>query len=220
MTPRAFFTPTGRSSLVLLALLCLPDLASGALSAAEMPCHHEAASEPVVEVSPSTIELPAVTLVDQDGRSVELTSFARGKWVAVNFIFTTCTTICPPMGANFAKLDRELGERLGRDVELVSISIDPTVDTPARLKAWRNKFGVEAGWTLLTGAKPQVDRVLRVFGVTTGSPSSHTPLLFVGRGSGSTWQRLYGMTPPAEVVATLGRLAELEGGSSEKGVGR
>ncbi len=188
-----------------LALAALPSAAEEA-----MPCHGQAATAAAAsgpEASLSAVSLPALTLTDQQGRAVDVRSLLSGRWVALNFVFTRCTTICPPMGANFGKLARELGERLGRDVELVSISIDPAVDTPERLRAWREKFWPGEGWTLLTGAKPQVDRLLRAFGVPAGDPSAHSPLLFVGRGEGASWQRLYGMTPPAEVVAALDRLA-------------
>ncbi|HVF45623.1 MAG TPA: SCO family protein, partial [Pyrinomonadaceae bacterium] len=115
----------------------------------------------------SGMNIPDVELLDQDGRKVRFYSdLVKGKVVAINFIFTTCTTICPPLGATFARVQRELGERAGRDVQLISISVDPATDTPERLKAWGQKFKAGGGWTLVTGAKPQVDELLRALGAT------------------------------------------------------
>ncbi|HEX4955252.1 MAG TPA: SCO family protein [Thermoanaerobaculia bacterium] len=193
--------------------LALGGLAASAEEA--MPCHGTAAPAAAAPASPhgpevslSEVTLPALTLTDQQGRAVDVRSLLSGRWVALNFVFTRCTTICPPMGANFGKLAKELGDRLGQEVELVSISIDPAIDTPERLRAWREKFWPGEGWTLLTGPKPQIDRLLRAFGVPVGDPSAHAPILFIGRGDGASWQRLYGMTPPAEVVGALDRLAQ------------
>ncbi|HLL75605.1 MAG TPA: SCO family protein, partial [Pyrinomonadaceae bacterium] len=96
------------------------------------------------------MRIPDVPVLDQDGRELNFYSdLVRGKTVAVNFIFTTCTTICPPLGATFARVQRDLGERAGRDVHLISVSVDPANDTPERLKAWGAKFKAAPGWTFV-----------------------------------------------------------------------
>ena len=88
-----------------------------------------------------TLTIPDMTLIDQDGRPVNLVrDLAPGKLLVMNFIFTTCKGVCPPMGVNFGQLQRRLEARLGREVNLVSISVDPVTDTPARLKAWGQQF--------------------------------------------------------------------------------
>ena len=162
--------------------------------------------------APSKMEIPDVELLDQDGRKVRFyTELVKGKTVAVNFIFTTCTTICPPLGATFARLQRELGARAGRDVRLISVSVDPATDTPERLKAWGAKFKAAEGWTLVTGAKPQVDELLRALGAATGSPSDHTPTVLIGNDAAGQWTRAYGLARPAVLVelidaAAAGRL--------------
>jgi len=148
--------------------------------------------------------IPDVELVDQDGRKVRFyTDLVKGKTVAVQFIFTTCTTICPPLGATFARVQKELGERAGRDVQLISISVDPATDTPERLKAWGEKFKAGPGWTLVTGAKPQVDELLRALGAATASPSQHTPTVLVGNDAARQWTRTYGLARPATLVKLL-----------------
>lgn len=151
---------------------------------------------------------PDVPLVDQDGRAVHFYSdLVRGKRVAINFVFTTCTTICPPMGANFQQLQTLLGPRAGADVRLLSVSIDPLTDTPERLKAWGAKFHAGPGWTLLTGRKEEVDRLLKAMGVFTSDPGSHAPLLLLGDDAAGRWTRAYGLAPPAKIVQLLDGLA-------------
>ncbi|HWS88065.1 MAG TPA: SCO family protein, partial [Pyrinomonadaceae bacterium] len=157
----------------------------------------------------SRMSIPDVELLDQDGRRVRFyTDLVKGKVVAVNFVFTTCTTVCPPLGATFARVQRELGERAGRDVRLISISVDPATDTPERLKAWGGKFKAGPGWTLLTGAKPQVDELLRALGAATASPSDHTPTVLVGNDARGQWTRAYGLAPPSKLVQLINDAAE------------
>src|SRR6185503_18939342 len=86
-------------------------------------------------VQTSKMDIPDIELLDQDGRKIHFyTDLGKGHTVAINFIFTTCTTICPPLGATFARVQKELGDRMGRDVRLISITVDPATDTPERLK--------------------------------------------------------------------------------------
>jgi cytochrome oxidase Cu insertion factor (SCO1/SenC/PrrC family) len=152
----------------------------------------------------SKMSIPDVELLDQDGRKVRFyTDLVKGKVVAVNFIFTTCTTICPPLGATFARVQKELGERVGRDVQLISISVDPATDTPARLKAWGAKFHAAAGWTFVTGSKPEVDELLRALGAATGSPADHTPTVLVGNEAAGQWTRAYGLARPAVLIGLI-----------------
>lgn len=154
--------------------------------------------------APGKMTIPDVELLDQDGRKVRFYSeLVKGKTVAVNFIFTTCTTICPPLGATFARLQRELGARAGSDVRLISISVDPATDTPERLKAWGAKFKAAAGWTLLTGPKPQVDELLRALGAATASPAAHTPTVLIGNDAAGQWTRAYGLAGPAVLVGLI-----------------
>lgn len=181
-------------------------------------CHGTAASPEAVPEpakaealadSSSGLEIPDTPLLDQNARSVKLyEDLIRGKVVAMNFIFTTCTTICPPMGANFGRLQAELGDRLGEEVELISVSIDPVTDTPRRLKAWSSKFAAGDGWTLLTGEKSSVDRLLRELEVLTPDQKDHAPLILLGNDRTGTWRRVYGLTPPAKLARMIEDLME------------
>ena len=150
--------------------------------------------------------IPDVALIDQDGKPVHIYSdLIRGKRVVMNFIFTTCTTICPPMGANFEQLQKALGDRA--DVRLISVSVDPQTDTPQRLKAWGAKFHAGPGWTLLTGPKEDVDHLLKALGVFTPDRADHSPLVLLGDDPAGRWTRAYGLASPAKMVEVLDGLA-------------
>jgi len=88
-------------------------------------------------------------VLDQGGRRLRFaTDLVAGRLVAIQFVFTNCTTICPPLAATYGRLLQLLGDRAGREVFLISVSVDPTNETPVRLKAWAQKFGAGPGWTL------------------------------------------------------------------------
>jgi protein SCO1 len=158
---------------------------------------------------------PDVEAIDQDGRQVRFYSdLVRGKRVAINFIFTTCTTICPPMGANFEQLQALLGARAGADVRLLSVSVDPGTDTPERLKAWGARFHAGPGWTLLTGRKDELDRLRKAMGVFTADRASHAPILLLGDDRTGRWTRAYGLAPPAKIVQLLDGLSASSAGTA------
>ena len=164
---------------------------------------------PSVDVVAGTLTIPDVTLIDQDGQPVNLArDLAPGELVVINFIFTTCRGVCPPMGVNFGQLLRRLEGRPGREVHLVSISVDPVTDTPARLKAWGQQFGASRGWTLLTGPKQDVDRVLKALGVFTANKTEHSPFVLMGRSSEGRWRRIHGLTPADKLAEAVQGMLE------------
>lgn len=200
----------GIAVFALLATLALP--AAALAQAAEDHQHHQHHAAPAAPPASSEqsveLEVPDLALVDQNGKPVRFYSdLVEGKVVAVNFIFTTCTTICPPMGATFGKLQSLLGERAGRDVHLISVSVDPATDTPERMKAWGQKFNAGPGWTLVTGDREQVVRLLKALGAYTPDINDHSPLILVGNDAQDRWTRAYGLAPPAKMVELIDRMA-------------
>jgi protein SCO1/2 len=178
-------------------------------------CHPQAAqttaakAPEVPEAQPlDALNVPDVPLVDQDGKPVRFyTDLVKDRVVAVNFVFTSCTTICPPMGANFAKLQKILSARAGREVQLISVSVDPGTDTPERLKAWGAKFGAGPGWTLVTGDRNQVTLLLKALGVYTANISDHSPLVLLGDDARHRWTRAYGLAAPAKLAELIDQIA-------------
>ncbi len=148
------------------------------------------------------IDLPDAELITQDGQSVQFATDVIGdKIVVVDFVYTTCTTVCPVLSAILRQVQERLDERLGREVLLVSISVDPTRDTPARLKAYSSKLGAQDGWIWLTGNKTVVDGVLKVLGAYTPNFEDHPSMMLVGDGQSHEWGRFLGF-PGAEQIMT------------------
>jgi len=175
------------------------------LTALLLPTRAPAASVAEESVQPTLPDLP---LLDQEGKPVRFyTDLVKGKVVMMNFVFTSCTTICPPMGATFAKVQKLLGERAGKDVHLISVSVDPGTDTPERLAAWKQKLGGGPGWTLVTGDRENITRILKGLGVYTASIADHTPLVLIGNDAQRKWTRAYGLAPPTKLVELIDGLA-------------
>ncbi len=163
--------------------------------------------------------LPDVELLDQNGKKVRLRSdIAKDKVLAVSFIFTTCPTICPPMGASLGRVQDELGARLDKDVALVSVSINPTTDTPERMKAWGAQFKARSGWSLLTGDATVIDGLLKETGMFTSAIEDHAPLLLLCSDKTGERRRVHALsTPPKEIARILGAMSDAgKAGSTNK----
>jgi cytochrome oxidase Cu insertion factor (SCO1/SenC/PrrC family) len=162
-----------------------------------------------VQAATEGLKVPDLEVLDQDGQPQHFyTDLVSGKVVAINFVFTTCTTVCPPMGATFSRLQRLLAEAGREDVALISVSIDPAVDTPARMKAWGRNFKAGDHWTLVTGAKPQIDRLLKGLGVFTADKSEHSPITILGNDRTGQWKRTNGLASPQKMVRQLMAMSE------------
>ncbi len=155
------------------------------------------------------VEIPDANVLDQDGRRLRFyTDLVKGKTVAINFLFTTCTTICPPLAATFRKVQQQMAERVGRDVLLISVSVDPATDVPERLAEFSAKFNRAEGWTFVTGTKPEIDRLLRALGAYTPDKNDHTPMVLIGNESAGYWTRTYGLAPPSTLVKAITEAAD------------
>jgi protein SCO1 len=158
-----------------------------------------AAFTPLLSAQPP--KLPDTELVDQDGHSVHFYSdLVRGHTVAINFIFTNCQTICPLLGATFGKLNRLLAKDSG--FQLISISIDPENDTPARLREYAAKFGPSPSWRLLTGDKGHVTELLRALGAYSPDKNAHSGEVLIGNGQ-EAWIRGNGLGSPAALAELM-----------------
>ena len=164
-------------------------------------------SEPVVDnsVRPNRkMVIPDVEVLDQEGNALHFyRDLIKDKTVAINFIFTNCTTICPPLAATFARLQKELGDKAGRDVYLISISVDPLTDTPERLKAWGAKFKAGPGWTFVTGDKQEMDKLLNALGAAVSKREDHTPAMIIGNDGKAIWTRTYGLAKTSQLVPLI-----------------
>jgi len=163
------------------------------------------------------VNVPDVNLVDQNGDHVQLrTLLGADKPVLVEFIFATCTTICPVLSAGFASVQRKLGSDT-ESVALVSITIDPEHDIPEEMKVYLDRYGARPGWTFLTGSRSQIDDVMRAFDAYVANKMSHRPLTFVHGPGAEQWIRLEGFAGSEDL---LEEIRTAQGQRSANGVQR
>lgn len=155
------------------------------------------------------VKVPDVSLVDQEGHPQRMVSDVIGdRIVVMNFIYTSCKTACPMSSAIFGLVQERLASRPGEDVQMVSLTVDPVTDTPARLRAFSKKVGAREGWQWLTGEKPTVDSLLEGLGVPTPSVADHPTVVLIGDGRTGRWVRLFGFPSPDEILAQVDRLKQ------------
>jgi protein SCO1/2 len=201
---------------VTMASAAVTALVSGAPALAQTPTGHEAhmaqmaaaGNGPTVRLVEPPPEIPDLPLVDQTGRKTTLReALDADKPVFVNFIFTTCTTICPVMSAGMSQFMKNLGPEED-SVRVVSISIDPEVDTVAALRAYAERYHAPPSWLFLTGSAEAVEAAQRAFGNYRGGKYNHAPGTFVRSANDAPWIALDGFSS-AETLrhASMGHLA-------------
>jgi protein SCO1/2 len=151
-----------------------------------------------INIGQQTKFLPDLVLLDQKGRRVHFYSdLIKNKIVLISFFYTTCSNTCLRQGRVFADLQNELGDRLGKDIFLISVSIDPKTDTPERLRSWSKQYGVRKGWTLVTGGRSEMEKLV---GHLTGNPLGrvqiHVPFIYLGNDKKAHWTTTYGLAAP------------------------
>ena len=159
------------------------------------------AVEPAYQRSVEQYRVPEVVLVNQDGVAVPLRPYlqAADRLVVVEFIYATCTTICPVLSAGFANLQRKLAPGTDR-VRLVSISIDPEHDTPREIKTYLERYQAQPGWDFLTGSRADIDSVMRAFAAWVPNKMAHFPLTLIHRPGAAEWVRINGLTSTSELL--------------------
>lgn len=158
-----------------------------------------------INVGTETKFLPDLTLIDQDGRKVQFYSdLIKDKIVLISFFYTRCAYTCPTQGRVFSELQIELGDRLGNEVSLISVTMDPETDTPERLKTWAAQQGLKEGWTLVTGHK---DEMTKLVGHLTGNPlgrvEMHSPFIYIGNDKKNYWAVSNGLSEPKKLMKKI-----------------
>jgi cytochrome oxidase Cu insertion factor (SCO1/SenC/PrrC family) len=155
------------------------------------------------------VKLHDIELIDQDGRARRFASEVVGEDIVVmGFVYTTCQTICPVLSQVMAQMQDDMEGGLSGRVKLVSISIDPATDTPARLKEYAETVGAGPDWTWLTGSTADVTKVLTGLGAYTPDFVNHPGMILVGDPKADRWFRFFGFPNPDDVVAEVRNLAE------------
>jgi protein SCO1 len=158
----------------------------------------------------TSAEIPDLWLVDQNGKKVRFYSdLIKGKVVLLHGFFTECTAVCPMQGRALLKLKDRLGDRLGRDVFIVSISKDPLTDTPEKLSQWGKEYGVGKGWTLLTGEETVIRKVLRDVVTEDIGTDMHESLVVIGNDRSGVWKTTYGLQSTDRIVKVIDEVAKI-----------
>jgi protein SCO1/2 len=181
----------GSGWIVATAALLLLLLPAGRLSAADGG--GSGGRETGYRITEVAVAVPDVTLTGTDGRPVPLRSvLGDDRPVMVQFIFTTCPTICPLLTGIAARVREDLGKDREK-IRAVSITIDPEHDTPAVLREYAANFDADPDWMFLTGRLPDVVAVQRAFGSYLGNKMNHPPYTFLRRSPRDPWVRVDGI---------------------------
>jgi protein SCO1/2 len=161
------------------------------------------AQEPAPD-SPAHKYFTDVELVTQNGQKVKFYSdLLQGKVVIINSFFATCQGSCLPLNQNLEKVQEALGDRLGKDVYILSISVDPTVDTPTNLNAYAKKLHARPGWYFLTGPKENVDFALKKIGQFVDDKQDHLNIFIIGNERTGLWKKAFGLAKSEELVKVV-----------------
>jgi protein SCO1/2 len=177
--------------------------AAGADGAANEHAHHHAAPAPSTTRTSAYYAVPDVRLTRQDGTVVNLgDELNDGRPVVLSFIYTSCTSVCPLISHTLAQLQTKLGDDAGR-VHLVSISIDPEQDDPARLREYAKTFNAGPEWQHYTGTLAASQTVQRAFDVYRGNKMEHIPATLIRPAPGAAWTRIEGFATADQLRAEL-----------------
>lgn len=156
---------------------------------------------PTQNSSPAHIYFSDVALVDQNGKTQRLYSdLLQGKIVIINSFFATCKDSCPIMTRNFARIQESLGDRIGKDVYLLSLTVDPETDTPERLRAYAEQMKARPGWLFLTGTRENVNYALRKLGLYTEEKQNHLTMFIIGNEPTGLWKKTQGTASPGDLI--------------------
>ncbi|MGE8410015.1 MAG: SCO family protein [Pseudomonas sp.] len=169
---------------------------------------HSGHDAPAARQEKTQVRFADVALLDQDGMPVRLEKdLVADRITVIGFIYTRCTTVCPVVSSIMGKVQKGLGGRVGDEVQLVSLSVDPQHDDSKRLADYARSFQQGPGWSWLTGSPYAVTETLKGLGSFSADLSNHPPLILVGDGRTGQWTRFYGFTDPQKLISEVDRLS-------------
>jgi protein SCO1/2 len=192
---------------ILLSIILWGSMAATGLSQSPTPSVSQAKVPPNPTASPAPNLSPAhkyfsdVELIDQNGEKFRFYSdLLKDKVVVISSFMATCISACPPKNRNLEKIQEAAGDRLGKDVLILSISVDPVTDTPEKLKDYAKRFHAQPGWHFLTGKKENVDWALYKIGQYTEDKQDHVNIIVMGNEGTGLWKKAFGLAAPADLI--------------------
>lgn len=154
--------------------------------------------------SPAATYFKDIVLTDQHGKRVRLyEDVLKGHTVVMNSFFATCTGSCPIMSKTYLALQERYADRLGKDLRLVSITVDPATDTPSALRDYAKRTKAKNGWFLLTGTKAEVEAALRKIGQYAENREAHQNIMIVGNDRTGLWKKAFALAKTNEIAAIV-----------------
>jgi protein SCO1/2 len=151
--------------------------------------------------SPARSYFTDVELVDQKGETLRLyTDLLQGKVVVINVFFASCHGVCPAMAGTLKTIQDAMGERMGKQVHIISITVDPSADTPVRLKEFADKFQAGPGWRFVTGKKENVELALKKLGQYVEVKENHSNILLIGNEPTGLWKKAFGLAKAPDLL--------------------
>ncbi len=145
-----------------------------------------------------------IVLTDQNGRTVNLyDDLMAGKTVVINSFFASCHGSCPLMSGNFAAIQKAFPDRMGKELVLVSITVDPQTDTPEKLREYARNMKAQPGWYFLTGAPENVERALRKLGQFVADKNDHQNIFLIGNLKTGLWKKAFGLSKADDLVKVV-----------------
>lgn len=188
------------SALLSVSIAVCVSAGADMIDSAAGPAMHDHSAKDHVKVSWVDYHVPGVQLLRENGKAVALDKeLDDGRPVVMNFMYTTCETTCPLSSATFTQFQSKLGSERAK-VHMVSISIDPEQDTPARLRDYAKKFHAGPGWQHYTGTLQASATAQQAFGAYRGDKMSHTPLTLLRAAPGKPWLRIDGFVTPDQLL--------------------
>jgi protein SCO1 len=161
--------------------------------------HHDIAKDTGYTVAAADITLPDMVLLSRHATPQKLAAIVGDEPLLLNFIFTTCTAICPTMTATFMEVQNKAAKQHIK-IKLVSISIDPEQDTPGALQDYARKYHAGNDWEFYTGDKTNIINVQKAFKTYRGNKMNHIPITFIRSGAKAQWVRIEGFASAAELL--------------------
>ncbi|MFC4933228.1 SCO family protein [Massilia sp. GCM10023247] len=159
---------------------------------------------------PRPTRLPEVLLQTHEGRDVHFyTDLVKDRLVVLNMMYANCANICPPNTASLLRVQQALGSRIGRDVFMYSLTLQPAIDKPADLRRYMDQYGVRGGWTFLTGEPREVELLRLTLGFYNLNPESdadlkqHTGMVRIGHEGRDRWSMVPAQAPTAQIVTSI-----------------
>jgi protein SCO1/2 len=192
---------------ILLSIMLWGSMAATGMSQSPAPSASQTKVPPNPTASPAPDLSPAhkyftdVELINQNGEKLRFYSdLIKGKVVVISSFMATCQAACPPKNRNLEKIQEAAGDRLGKDVLILSITVDPVTDTAERLKDYAKRYHAKPGWHFLTGKKENVDWALYKIGQYTEDKQDHVNIIVMGNEGTGLWKKAFALSAPPDLI--------------------